>query len=126
MNINENASLGRARDILKETLAAVPFIELVSIKDRPAGGADILLKLKYKGKLLTCAIEVKSLGQPKYAREAAYQLKKYSDSRPGIYGIFMAPYISVEAGEVLAENNAGFMESSGNCRLSVGGIYIER
>lgn len=126
MNNNENESLGRAKDILKEALAAIPFIKLVSIKDQPAGGADILLKLKYKEKLLTCVIEVKSLGQPKYAREAAYQLKKYSDSHPEIYGIFMAPYISVEAGEVLAENNAGYMDFSGNCRLSFGGIYIER
>ncbi|MCX5791873.1 MAG: type IV toxin-antitoxin system AbiEi family antitoxin [Elusimicrobia bacterium] len=38
----------------------------------------------------------------------------------------MAPFISVEAGEILTENNAGYMDFSGNCRLSFGGIYIER
>lgn len=123
---NEKGSIDRAKTTLKETLEAIPFIKLVSIKDQPAGGADILLKLKYKGKLLTCVVEIKSLGQPKYAREAAYQLKRYSGGCPGSYGIFMAPYISVDAGEVLVENNAGYMDFSGNCRLSFGGIYIER
>lgn len=111
---------------MKEALEAIPFIEQISIIESPAGGADLLLKLKYKGKRLTCAVEVKSLGQPKYAREAAYQLKKYSVSHPETYGIFMAPYISVEAGDVLAESNAGYMDFSGNCRLSFGGIFIER
>lgn len=111
---------------MQETFTAVPFTELVSIKDEPAGGPDILLKLKYKGKLITCVVEVKSLGQPKYAREAVYQLKRYSDNHPEAYGIFMAPYISIDAGTLLVENNAGYMDFSGNCRLSFGGIYIER
>ncbi len=123
---NENASLERAKKTLTEALTAIPFIELVSIKEGPAVGPDILLELKYKGKPLICIVEVKSLGQPKYAREAAYQLKSFSGSRPDAYGILMAPYISFEAGEVLAENNAGYMDFSGNCRLSFGDIYIER
>lgn len=126
MSNSENIPLDRAKKTLKETLAAIPFIELASIKKGPAGGVDFLLSLKYKRKLLTCGVKVKTLGQPKYAREAAYQLKSYSGSNSEIYGIFMAPYISIEAGEILAENNAGYMDFSGNCRLSFGGIYIER
>lgn len=126
MTNNEKNFLTGARLTLAETFEAIPFIELLSVKEIPTGGPAVSLKLKYKGKILTCVVEVKSLGQPKYAREAAYQLKSYSGSHPEAYGIFMAPYISVEAGNILAENNAGYMDFSGNCRLSFGGIYIER
>ena len=126
MKNNENLALDQAKKVLKETFEAIPFIELISIKNQPAGEADISVKLKYKGKLLTCLVEVKSLGQPKYAREAAYQLKRYNNGSPEIYGIFMAPYIAAEAGKALAESDAGYMDFSGNCRLSFGGIYIER
>lgn len=124
MTNNENELLNRAKKALKETLEAVPFLELVSIKERLK--ADLLLELKYKGKRSACAVEVKSLGQPRYAREAVYQLKHYAAGRPGVYGVFMAPYISEGAGSILAENGAGYMDFSGNCRLSFDGIYIER
>ncbi|HNT97962.1 MAG TPA: type IV toxin-antitoxin system AbiEi family antitoxin [Elusimicrobiales bacterium] len=125
MTNNEKDPLNRAKKVLKETLGAVPFLELVSVKAYP-GGADLLVELKYKGKRSDCAVEVKSLGQPKYAREAVYQLERLTFVRPGVYGIFMAPYISEEAGAILAEKKTGYMDFSGNCRLAFDGIYIER
>lgn len=118
--------MDKAKEILKTTLAAIPSMKLLSMKAGPAGGADIAIKINNKGSILTCIVEVKSLGQPKYAREASYQLQKYVGNHPGVYGIFMAPYITVEAGQILAENNVGYMDFSGNCRLAFGGMYIER
>lgn len=126
MTHNEKDYLDKAWASLQSTLAAIPLMKPLSMKKRAAGGPDIIVTLNYKGTPFTCIVEVKSLGQPKYAREAAYQINQYVSGRAGAYGIFMAPYITVEAGKILAENNIGYMDFSGNCRLAFGGMYIER
>jgi hypothetical protein len=71
-------------------------------------------------------VEVRTSGQPRPAREAVNQLIQYRPFFPGSYGVFMAPYISPEAAEILKKEGIGYIDFSGNCLLSFEQIYIEQ
>jgi len=70
--------------------------------------------------------EIKSSGQPRFAREAVNQLFRYRDEVPGMYGVFMAPYISPQAAAICEKAGIGYADLAGNCRLVFGQVYIER
>jgi len=71
-------------------------------------------------------VEAKRAGEPRLAREAANQLARYREAQPDVYGVFFAPYVSPKAAEVCAEEGIGYLDLSGNCRLSFGEVYVER
>lgn len=70
--------------------------------------------------------EIKSSGQPRLAREAVNQLFRYRDEVPGMYGVFMAPYISSQTASICEKAGIGYADLAGNCRLVFGQVYIER
>ena len=71
-------------------------------------------------------LEVKSSGQPRIARTAAYQLARLRNQDPGLYGVFAAPYISPQTAEICIQEKLGYLDLAGNCRLTFGQIYIEQ
>lgn len=64
-------------------------------------------------------IEVKDNGQPRNARIAVDQLRNYKNMFPLAYGIFAAPYISPEAGEICTREGIGYLDLAGNCRIEI-------
>lgn len=71
-------------------------------------------------------VEVKRNGQPRLARDAVNQLLRWVVKKPGAYGILAAPYISPKAAEICKAAGVGYVDLSGNCRLSFDRVYIER
>ncbi|MCK4343050.1 MAG: hypothetical protein KAY37_15150 [Phycisphaerae bacterium] len=69
-------------------------------------------------------IEARTNGQPRPARDAVNEILVWLRDRPGAYGVFMAPYISPRAAEICSSQNIGYIDLSGNCRLSFGHVYI--
>lgn len=68
--------------------------------------------------------EVKSIGQPRYARMAVNQLQAMTSQRQNSYGVFGAPFLSEESILICRENDVGFMDVGGNCFLQFNNIYI--
>lgn len=60
------------------------------------------------------------------ARQSVNSLKRFIVEDPSSYGIFMAPYISPRAAEILSKEGIGYMDLSGNMRLCFGQVYIEQ
>jgi len=119
-----------AAKAVRSCLEGVPFVEIREIR-RDTGpnyaqpGLWVKLMMPYGEQDLIA--EVRSSGQPRIVREAAGQLLKYRYSAPpGTYGILIAPYISPKAAEVCAGEGIGYVDLSGNCRLSFGQVYLER
>ncbi len=114
---------------LDSCLARVPFLKY-TIRREPRSQAnlcpDLLVELNQPSGKQTLVVEAKNNGQPRLAREAVNQLLRYQESYPGAYGIFMAPYISSQAAELLAADGVGYIDLAGNCRLSFGQVYIEQ
>jgi hypothetical protein len=120
----------RAEKALSACLSKTPFLRIKEIKREPSqDGArpDFLVRLTLpRGEQQDLVVEVKSNGQPRLAREAANQLLRYRDSYPGAYGVLIAPYISPKAAEICIQEDIGYVDLSGNCRLCFGQVYIEQ
>ncbi|MDY6990637.1 MAG: type IV toxin-antitoxin system AbiEi family antitoxin [Thermodesulfobacteriota bacterium] len=122
----------RAEKALRSCLSKVPLLKIEGIKRVPSRDGvrpepDFLFGLTLAhGAQQELVVEAKSNGQPRLAREAANQLVRYRDSYPEAYGVFIAPYISPKAAEICIQEDIGYADLSGNCRLCFAQVYIER
>ncbi len=129
MKIDETNIIIKIEDSLRACLQRVPFLEIESL-DRAVkiGDAcmDIVATVRVAKQLQRLAIEVKSSGQPRVARTAAYRLSRTLESDSGMYGVFAAPYISPQSAEICVQEKIGYLDLAGNCRLTFGQVYIEQ
>lgn len=120
----------RAADALRALLREVPVIKLKNM-ELEAGGPDrqidILARIEVSGRRHTLVCEVKSSGQPRFARMALLQLRNYvvHHGNPAT-PVFIAPYLSPEVQELCREAGIGFLDFEGNARLAFDGVFIER
>jgi len=120
---------GRLVATFRAYLEKVPFLKIVSWKKDARLGEftpDIVIKVSLPAGERVIIVEIKNSGQPRFAREAVNQLFRYRDESPGMYGVFLAPYISPQAATICEMAGIGSADSAGNCRLFFGQIYIER
>ena len=114
---------------LRSCLSKVPFLKIEDIQRETSGEVvkpDLLFKLALPEGEEYLVVEVKSSGQPRLAREAVNQLLRYRDLFPAAYGVFVAPYISPKAAEICTQEEVGYVDLVGNCRLCFGQVYIEQ
>jgi hypothetical protein len=121
-------------DALRTYLSRVPFLEVLSIKQNVTTRAhgrqfetDVLAEVKAGADPWTLVAECKSLGQPREVRTATLQLDRYlatlgDRSR---YGIVLAPFISEESARICTDAGVGYLDLSGNARLSFDRVFIE-
>jgi hypothetical protein len=82
--------------------------------------------MRVQGQPRLLLAEVKNNGQPRLARLAIYELKNRLGNKPDAYGIFIAPYISPDAGKICEEVGIGYLDLAGNCLLSFDTVYIRQ
>lgn len=115
---------------LHRVLAQVPFIADMHIAEEPASPilADGEVRLRVHGEPWTLVIEAKESAEPRRVREAAAQLQRHlqSTKRKHVYGVLVAPFISDQARSILSDEGLGWLDLAGNCRLSFGGVHIDR
>jgi hypothetical protein len=86
---------------------------------------DLVIKAETKEKeKYLIVLEVKSAGQPQYARMAAYQLQSIRSNRGNVYGVFGAPFVSEESRRICQEAGIGYLDLAGNCLLRFDNVYI--
>lgn len=123
---SENSRLGAA---LRAYLEKVPFLKIISWKKEARLGEftpDIVIRVSLPEGEQALIVEIKESGQPRLAREAVNQLFRYRDEIPGMYSVFMAPYISSQSAGICEKAGIGYADLAGNCRLVFGQVYIER
>jgi hypothetical protein len=114
---------------LRAYLEKVPFPKILSWKKEARLGQftpDAVIRVSLPGREQTILVVIRSSGQPRFAREAANQPYRYRDEAPGMYGVFMAPYISSQAAAFCEKAGMGYADLAGNCHLVFGQLYIER
>lgn len=112
---------------LQECLEKVPFLEIDRIEN-PEGNNEnnIQVVIRIQGQARLLFVQVKTNGQPRSARLAAYELNDHLRLNPDAYGIFIAPYISQDAGKICEDAGIGYLDMAGNCLLSFETIYIRQ
>lgn len=112
---------------LQECLEKIPFLQIDRIESPKANsGIDIQVEVRVQGQTRLLLAQVKNNGQPRIARFAAYELKDHLGRKSDAYGIFIAPYISPDAGKICEDAGIGYLDLAGNCLLSFETIYIRQ
>jgi hypothetical protein len=129
MKDSKSEMLGKIEKALCMSLQKVPFLEVEALeRSVPAGDMrmDILVTVRIAQKQRRIALEVKSNGQPRRVRAAAYQFQRYKQDNPDVYCIVAAPYISPQAADICAKEGIGYLDLAGNCRITFDQVYIEQ
>ncbi len=100
--------------------------EIVPASKHLDHGLDFTLQMEFSAKKFKVAAEVKHSGEPSILRRSAAWLKGLIAKTKHDYGIIVAPYISEEGAAICRDIGVGFVDLSGNCLLSLDGLYIER
>jgi hypothetical protein len=87
-------------------------------------GPDLLIKAEIRGTPLTLMAEAKSQGEPRYARQAADQLREYAARFPGAYPIMVSGFISPQTAEILKSRDIGYFDMAGNVLIDFGPLFI--
>ncbi|MHB9028934.1 MAG: type IV toxin-antitoxin system AbiEi family antitoxin, partial [Candidatus Latescibacterota bacterium] len=117
-----------ALQVLRSRLERVPFIR---VEDSRLASTvthhvwDLQLRVSRPGSFFEIVAQVKTNGQPRFARNAVYQLTRYLERNPDAFGVFIAPYISNQSAEICTTEGIGHLDFAGNCRLVFEGVYIE-
>jgi hypothetical protein len=120
----------QAAKVLEDLLREIPALKLKMLKVESNGhddSVDIMMRVDISGKpnLLVC--EVKQNGQPRYVREAIYQLRSYmAHLKKPATPVLIAPYLSTTSRELCRENGISFLDFEGNARLAFSTIFIDR
>ena len=120
-------------------LDRIPILEVISVEreHRTSSNREIdgVVHLDNDGRRVALVIEVKSKGQPRYVRNAIYQLRDYvthmNNSEFGtkvqqVVPMLVTPYLSPEARGICDEYKVCYLDLYGNARLTFGNVFIER
>ncbi|WP_240547372.1 type IV toxin-antitoxin system AbiEi family antitoxin [Mesorhizobium tianshanense] len=120
----------QAAEALRTVFSDVPPVAIESIEvgsgsfDREI---DILAHVSAFGRAHILVCEVKSSGQPRHVHSGLLQVQRaIRHIGKGAIPVFIAPFLSPEAQALCQEENVGFLDFEGNCRLVFDGIFIER
>jgi hypothetical protein len=118
----------KAEAALRALLSGIPFLKtrIKRIIADDDSQIDFVADLQVSGTPKKLIIECKSTGEPRFVRDAVLRLDRQRQDEPNIYPVFMAPYISPEAAALCAEENIGYIDFSGNCRLSTPPLFIHK
>ena len=117
-------------EAIKALFQEIPVVDLGSLEiESPAQDqrVDLVASVDIAGKHYVLVCEAKQSGQPRYIRDAIYQLRDYlrefpKDATP----VVIAPYLSPESRELCFQNGVSFLDLEGNARLVFGTVFIDR
>jgi hypothetical protein len=110
-----------------ESLRAVPNLKIEHIGAvRTPDHPDFIVAITFGQRRFKVAGEVKSSGEPSVLRRSAAWLKELVRKTRHDYAVIIAPFISKEGVDICRDLGVGFIDLSGNCLLSLEGLYIER
>ena len=119
----------KAEEALRSSLEGIPFAMIQSIgRDRDIGGyrAQLVTTVNTPAGTRYFVAEIKSVGQPRAAREAVNQLWRFRENRPDVVPVFIAPYISPASAQICKKDGTNYVDLSGNCRLVFDNSFVER
>lgn len=107
--------------VVKVTRTGLAGIRLLNLDSKP----DLAVQVETKeSEQYLIIFEVKSTGQPRYARMAVNQLQSILVNRKNVYGVFGAPFVSEESKKICREAGIGYLDLAGNCFLGFNSVYI--
>lgn len=123
----EEQTLAELRANLPTLLPNVQISDEREMARLPSGKrVDLLVSARFKNYRKYIAFEVKSTGEPQVARATAVLLKELISDAPGVYPVFVAPFIGELSRTICQKVGVGFLDLTGNAYLEFGPILIDR
>jgi Transcriptional regulator, AbiEi antitoxin, Type IV TA system len=117
-------------EAMRGLLQEIPLVTLNSLEvesctqDRKV---DLLASVDVAGEHHVLVCETKQSGQPRFVRDAIYQLRDYLRAFPkSATPVVIAPYLSPESRQLCLQNGVSFLDLEGNVRLVFGTVFIDR
>ena len=129
MKLSRDELEQKAEEAVRSCLEGVPFVKIEGIeRERDFKGyrADLVTTVNTPAGTRYIVAEVRTVGQPRVAREAINQLWRNWAKQPDVVPVFMAPYVSSKAAEICKQDNTGYVDLAGNCRICLDNLFIER
>jgi hypothetical protein len=132
--MRESEIIDKLKALMRDQFDSIDFVRLISITSEPEDlmfsdkrfRPDLLVELQSgMSEKYFLIFEVKSMGQPRYARMAVNQLQAFVGDQPNYYGVFGAPFISDDSKRICQENGIGFIDLAGNCLLKFDNVFIK-
>lgn len=120
---------GSAKNMLRTVFERIPGCQIMEDRSEfpDDKGAEYWEKIrKPDGTEQILIAAICSPGHPRFIRVALDRLYRLAEKHPGAARMVIAPYISPQAATLCHRENAGYLDLSGNCRLSLGSVYLER
>ena len=109
----------KEKGMIRGALDSLPIIHAIADLGNESTGFRMELAMTGGQNAFIRALVLKS-AQPLLVKRSIVT----SGSNGADYPVIVAPYVSENTARVCAENGAGYIDESGNCLFSVGGIYI--
>ncbi|HVU32263.1 MAG TPA: type IV toxin-antitoxin system AbiEi family antitoxin [Opitutaceae bacterium] len=129
----KNEQLKAARRSIESILTTIPGVTLdwntYFRNEQPVltNFADFTVTVKTEHRADTLVVEFKPQGHPRQLREAIDRLLRIRHrSNRADYLVVAAPFITSEGAKVCEEENVGYYDLAGNCRLVFGNYFVER
>lgn len=129
MKLSRDQLEQKAAEAIRACLEDVPTVKIKDVmleSDFQGCSADLVTTVNTPAGTRYLVAEVKEVGQPRAAREAINQLWRSWGNRPAVVPVFIAPYISPTAAEICKQDNTGYVDLAGNCRLVFDNVFVER
>ncbi len=128
--MTEKELIKQIKNIIVAVFNNTGFIKIIKIKENAVSGIprqlyDLSVKVQTDdNSKYTLVFEIKTAGQPKYARIAISQLKEMISKNINYYGVFASMFISNETRKICQENNTGFIDIAGNCFFNFDNVFL--
>ena len=108
----------------------VDGLRVLDVERHPAVGSDyrpdIIARVKVGRTTRSLAIEVKSKGEPRFAKMAITSLKGYARNLPQSYPVFASTFVSERTRQICIREGVGYIDLVGNVYLRFGSVLIDR
>jgi DNA-binding IclR family transcriptional regulator len=117
-----------AETALHQCLEGVPFLGIEKATFHKADDLNPVLEIQLllPGTAQRVSAVVLRNGQPRVVRQAADQIIRLRASAGDVYNVIVAPYITPRAAQICIDEEIGFVDFSGNCRLCFQQVFVER
>lgn len=128
--ISEKDTIKKIEGIAKKIFTSINFVKVLKVnvykeKKLLKWKPDLEIQIQNRnGSKYKIVFEVKSTGQPRFARMAVNQLRELISNRENLYGVFASTFISEDSQQICRDSGMGFLDLGGNCFLNFDNIYI--
>lgn len=124
---NERETLDRLVSELPRLLEGLEIVK-TEVLPRARGGvqSDLLIDVRLGRQSKKLVVEVKTLGEPRFAAQAIAQLSQSVQSASNGYPVFAARYVGETTRQLCRAAGVGYFDLLGNIYLRFGGVLIDR